>query len=245
MGTPPVFTAEVDGILSTQPQSALADQGHAADSDHAQHCNQTIYCVLPPITVRLSPEGVPIWDDASSKQLQGLADKNVIFTQCDASAFAEVNSPCVNSIHSIDVRTTCMIRNLPNDYTRDMLVELLNDQGFFGLYDLIYLPADFKTWAGLGYAFVNFTAPVHAQQARATLNGFKRWRIKSVKVCDVCWGEPLQGLASHIERYRNSPVMHPSVPDHVKPALFMHGERVQFPAPTRRLKHPRDKRLCN
>ena len=37
--------------------------------------------------------------------------------------------------------------------------------------------------------------------------------MSSQKVCEVCWGNPLQGLGAHIVRYRNSPVMHQSVPD--------------------------------
>ena len=30
----------------------------------------------------------------------------------------------------------------------------------------------------------------------------------ALKVCRVTWSGPHQGLAAHVERYRNSPVMH-------------------------------------
>merc|ERR1719367_2096902 len=45
-------------------------------------------------------------------------------------------------------RTTVMLRNLPLDHTRDMLLHLLDTKGFAGMYDFIYLPMDFKTRAG-------------------------------------------------------------------------------------------------
>merc|ERR1719454_87460 len=51
--------------------------------------------------------------------------------------------------------TTVMMRNLPVELTRDMLLQLLNDQGFAGEYNFIYMPVDFVKQVGLGYAFVN------------------------------------------------------------------------------------------
>lgn len=42
-----------------------------------------------------------------------------------------------------------------------------------------------------------------------------------------------------MERYQNSPVMHPDVPDEWKPALFVQGVRVDFPAPTKKVKAPK------
>jgi len=133
-------------------------------------------------------------------------------------------------------RTTLMLRNLPNDYTRDMLLDLLDCQGFCGVYDFIYLPIDFNRLAGLGYAFVNCVSPATAEAMREQLQGFDQWCVSSQKVCDVCWGDPLQGLEAHVERYRNSPVMHQSVPDEYKPAVFVNGIRSAFPSPTKRIR---------
>ena len=48
-------------------------------------------------------------------------------------------------------RTTVMLRNMPNHYTRDMLLELVDSMGFEGCYDFAYLPVVFKPQAGLGY----------------------------------------------------------------------------------------------
>lgn len=138
--------------------------------------------------------------------------------------------------------TTVMLRNLPNSYTRDLLLELLDQEGFECRYDFIYLPMDFQTLAGLGYAFVNFTSEEEATRAKDYFEGFSNWAVQSQKICKVSWSHPLQGLSQHLERYRNSPVMHEEVPDQYKPAFFRAGLRQIFPAPMKRLRPPRMKR---
>eukprot|EP00425_Heterocapsa_triquetra_P000284 CAMPEP_0195053216 /NCGR_PEP_ID=MMETSP0448-20130528/2439_1 /TAXON_ID=66468 /ORGANISM="Heterocapsa triquestra, Strain CCMP 448" /LENGTH=473 /DNA_ID=CAMNT_0040082491 /DNA_START=85 /DNA_END=1506 /DNA_ORIENTATION=+ len=138
-------------------------------------------------------------------------------------------------------RTSIMLRNLPNDYTLTMLLALLDAEGFSGRYDFAYLPVDFTRWAGFGYAFVNMVSHVDAQAAWRHFQGFNNWQVSSQKTCEVCWGDPLQGLAAHVERYRNSPVMHESVPDGCKPAMFNEGRRIAFPPPTKRIRAPRAK----
>ncbi|CAE7939289.1 unnamed protein product, partial [Symbiodinium sp. KB8] len=57
-------------------------------------------------------------------------------------------------------------------------------------------------------------------------------------VCEVGWSGPHQGFKAHVERYRNSPVMHRSVPDAYKPIIFQDGVRQNFPRPTRKIKAP-------
>ena len=47
-------------------------------------------------------------------------------------------------------RTTVMLRNIPNNYTRDMFLALLDHHGFAGRYDFAYLPCDFYRDANLG-----------------------------------------------------------------------------------------------
>jgi hypothetical protein len=135
--------------------------------------------------------------------------------------------------------TTIMLRNIPNNITRAELVDLLVRYGFGGKFDFIYLPVDFNRKANLGYAFVNLSSHQEANRFFDIFQGFMDWGLASLKISEVHWGHPLQGLQSHIDRYRNSPVMHNSVPDENKPILLRDGQRIPFPEPTKRIRAPR------
>jgi len=140
-----------------------------------------------------------------------------------------------------DNRTTIVIRNLPNSYTRKFLLDLLDTHGFQNDYRFVYVPMDFKREAGLGYAFVCFEEPAAAQRAKLQLDGFKDWAFPSRKVCETCWSDAIQGVDAYVERYRNSPIMHDTVPDEYKPAIFLKGVRMTYPAPTKQLQPAKDR----
>jgi RNA recognition motif-containing protein len=137
--------------------------------------------------------------------------------------------------------TTVMLRNLPNDYTRGMLVELLESEGFGRKFDFVYVPIDFEKNSGLGYAFVNFACHNDALDAMQRLEKFDDWKVPSRKVLQLSWSMPLQGLTANIERYRNNSVMHPDVPEHFKPLVLKDGYPVCFPPPSRNI-HPPQRR---
>jgi len=136
-------------------------------------------------------------------------------------------------------KTTVMLRNLPSGYMRSSVVELLEDEGLDGSFDFVYLPMDFGNNCCLGYAFVNFLSAADALRCWRIFEGFTEWGRPSEKVCEVSWSDPQQGLAANIERYRNSPVMHQSVPEEWKPAIFQAGTPVMFPTPTKTIKAPK------
>mmetsp|Transcript_70102 Transcript_70102/g.203267 ORF Transcript_70102/g.203267 Transcript_70102/m.203267 type:complete len:212 (+) Transcript_70102:1-636(+) len=138
-----------------------------------------------------------------------------------------------------EVRTSVMLRNLPNNYTRAMVLKMLDDEGFLGTYNFVYFPIDFRSRAGLGYAFVNFEDPAIIPLFWRTFEGYNKWMLPSKKSCFVSWCAPHQGLEAHVERYRNSPVMHESVPDEYKPMVFRSGMRMPFPPPTKVVRAPR------
>merc|ERR1712072_1490750 len=120
-----------------------------------------------------------------------------------------------------------MLRNLPSSFTRAKLIDTLDSCGFFQAANFVYLPVDFKSGAGLGYAFVNYNNSSDAVSAMQGLHGFAGWAdATSHKVLDVCWSDPHQGIDTLVDRYRNSQVQHHSVQDEYKPALFQNGVRV-------------------
>jgi hypothetical protein len=185
------------------------------------------------------PEWTPKTVKQPSKSTAQASEKAKPKKVKDSSA-----SKSLPSSSSSTEQTTVMLRNIPNNYTREMLLELLDTQGFKGQYDFIYLPMDFSRMAGLGYAFINLVSNAAAEKVKAHFEGFSGWSLASQKVCEVSWGEPLQGLSAHIERYRNSPVMHEDVNEKYRPLLFQDGVKIEFPPPTKKIRPPRVKRSC-
>jgi len=165
--------------------------------------------------------------------------------QAQAQSHAEPSEPKVRAAPNAPPPqppgepTTVMLRNIPNRYTSGSLLVLLDERGFQACYDFVYLPMDFQNGVNLGYAFVNLLRHSDAIRFKEVFQGFQDWRFDSAKVSEVSWAHPHQGLAEHVERYRNSPVMHPSMPDEYKPMMFQSGKRVQFPPPTRVIKAPK------
>jgi len=134
----------------------------------------------------------------------------------------------------LDQRTTVVFKNLPDGSTRDSFRRILDIVGFKGLYDFLYIPANFKSWLFFGYAVVNFLR--HEDAARC-VRAFECDSVRQDMV--VQWSEEHQGLDVHIDRYRNSPIMHRDVCDGYKPILLSKGKRIRFPPPTRFMRPPR------
>ncbi|XP_058217422.1 protein terminal ear1 homolog [Rhododendron vialii] len=125
-------------------------------------------------------------------------------------------------------KTTVMIRNIPNQFRRHMLMEFLDnlcmDQNHKSNqlgsnpplfeYDFLYLPMDFRRNNNYGYAFVNFTSAMAANMVSEILCDYKWGAFKDVnggtvhsrKVCEITWARS-QGKAEMVERFRNSHFM--------------------------------------
>lgn len=155
---------------------------------------------------------------------------------------ASESSSIVGEMTSVENRrTTCVVRNMPEDYTRQKLLDLIDNVGFAGKYNLVYLPMDFKNKTNLGYAFVDLVSDDVALKFFETFSGFCDCRFSIEKEFEVSWST-VQGYLAHIERYRNSPVMHQVVPDDFKPVLFVDGQQVPFPEPTKPIPEPRKRK---
>jgi hypothetical protein len=138
---------------------------------------------------------------------------------------------------SQEPKTTVALRRIPLHFTRAQLLQHLDAWGFAGQYDFLYLPIDFSKCQNFGYCFVNLTSQEHAQRIIAEFDGIG-WGQPSEGKAVVSWSLT-QGLDSHIERYRNSPVMHESTLDECKPIVLEGGVRVDFPPPTKKVQRLR------
>lgn len=182
----------------------------------------------PEVLLMFPPQG-----PCTRKEVISVADA------LDSPASKASDFAAIPDFDPADTRTTVMLRNLPNNYTRSMLIDLLEREGFAGQFDFLYLPIDFRSKAGLGYAFVNLTEAALVPHFWKTFAGYSKWVLPSAKVCHVSWSGPHQGRKAHLERYRNSPIMHNSVPDEFKPVVFSGSTRINFPGASKKLRAPR------
>jgi hypothetical protein len=135
-----------------------------------------------------------------------------------------------------DIRTTIMLRNIPNKMNVHELKAIV-DKTSFGRYDFSYLRIDFQNLCNVGYAFINFTKPEYIMDFLVEHQG-KPWNMyNSDKIAEVSYATR-QGLASLIDLFQNSCVME-EWPDH-RPKLWytevdgphLCGKEKPFPKPT-------------
>jgi len=95
--------------------------------------------------------------------------------------------------------TTLMVRNVPNRYDRGVLMLELDELGFEGKYDFVYLPIDNSTQWNVGYSFVNFDESKDAKYCMALLEGhqFFRYRHNNKRMAQVSWAH-IQGLEKNL-----------------------------------------------
>ena len=100
-----------------------------------------------------------------------------------------------------DLRTTLMIKNIPNKYTISTFLEEINLY-FKNTYDIFYLPIDYINKCNLGFAFINFVEPFHIILFYELYRGKKWKKFNSDKMCELLYAK-FQGrkeLISHFEK---------------------------------------------
>ena len=155
----------------------------------------------------------------SSMASNGLSSLSTLSLDDDT---ASAGSSPVNAIdygrieQGQDTRTTCMIKNIPNKYTQQMLIDQLN-LSHAGRYDFVYLRMDFKNRCNVGYAFINFAAPSDIAAFARRMVG-RRWpKFNSEKICELAYAR-IQGKAALVDKFRNSRVM--QEPPSYRPRVF-------------------------
>ncbi|VFQ89992.1 unnamed protein product [Cuscuta campestris] len=153
-----------------------------------------------------------------------------------------------------DLRTTVMIKNIPNKYSQKLLLSMLDnhciscndqissagggadDDGSslhrpFSSYDFVYLPIDFINKCNVGYGFVNMTSPEAARRLHKAFH-LQTWdSFNSRKICQVTYAR-IQGIEALKEHFKNS--RFPSEAEEYMPVVFSpprDGRTLTLPAP--------------
>lgn len=104
-----------------------------------------------------------------------------------------------------DKRTACMIKNIPNKYTSEMLIDFINET-HFGTYDFFYLRVDFKNRCNVGYAFINFVDSQAVEGFYRRIHGMRWSSFGSNKIAELTYAS-IQGIDSLKRKFRRSLVM--------------------------------------
>jgi len=102
--------------------------------------------------------------------------------------------------------TTVMLKNIPCRKLQEEVMELMDQNGFAGRYDFLYLPRDVKLQANLGYAFINFLSSEDARQFAKAMNGYRFTGSASSKSCLVVPAH-VQGRMNNIAAFKRTEVM--------------------------------------
>lgn len=102
--------------------------------------------------------------------------------------------------------TTLMLRNIPNRYTQPELIEELEEIGFQGSFDFVYLPIDFGSMGNVGYAFINFDSTTWATRCQEDLAGyvFRKYQHKTRTKAMTVSVAHLQGLQANLQHYEKT-----------------------------------------
>ena len=96
-------------------------------------------------------------------------------------------------------RTTLMIKNVPNKFTKDIFLSIFNKE-FEDKFDLFLLPTDIKEKKNYGYAFINFINPLDIIYFFYRFNGKKWPNTNSLKICELVFSK-IQGINKMIKHY--------------------------------------------
>ena len=125
-------------------------------------------------------------------------DKNVENTLSEKFG---LNVDMLRVLNLEDTRTTIMIKNIPNKFTREMLIKII-DQNFRGTYDVFILPTDSNHYKNFGYSFINFTNSYYIPYFYYMFNGNKWSFTNSKKICEITYSK-IQGKNNLLNHYPN------------------------------------------
>lgn len=102
--------------------------------------------------------------------------------------------------------TTVMVRNIACRYTKEQVMDFIDNLGLKGTYDFLYLPLNPVRRANLGYIFINFTSLQAVEDCKRLLNGKPLGPSTTEKRCEVALAR-VQGQANITAHFRRKSVM--------------------------------------
>jgi len=228
-------------------QPGMFDYASAAPTSHALSAGASLSCATG-----LQPNmGACAQTLLSTCPLKQPA--NTTYRSTQVTERAQGNSPVGRACHVTEAKqsltrdwqpeaecssyTTLMVRNLPADLSQQDFVQYFIDKGYGGLFDFVYMPMNLRKKGNFGYAFINLAS--HALAAEVMMQSQHLEPDQQAESWMSAWST-CQGVMANIERYRNSPLMHDTVPMESRPALYNYmGDRVRFPPPTKNIPKPR------
>ncbi|KAG0307000.1 hypothetical protein BGZ98_001308 [Dissophora globulifera] len=223
----PIFSSPPDIIRGPQSPTSTSES-------HVREASTEIHKKIAPSTLSAGM----VQDDAQERtKCQGIRSTEAVHDLSYASAVAPVTAdPQVNKLTmttAADKRTTFMIRNIPNKYTQQMLLECINET-HFAMFDFLYLRMDFKNKCNVGYAFINFINTDVVSSFIKERVGKKWSRFNSDKICSLSYAT-IQGRSALVEKFRNSSVMNEE-PSYRPKIFYVGGPNIgkeePFPEPT-------------
>ena len=113
----------------------------------------------------------------------------------------------INNIISLkDKRSTLMIKNIPNKFNQEYILNIIN-QNFKGTFDVFVLPTDVNKFKNFGYAFINFTSSYYIPYFYFMFNGKMWFGTNSRKICELAYSK-VQGNLALSEHYPSKIVFH-------------------------------------
>ncbi|KAI1281417.1 RNA recognition motif 2-domain-containing protein [Xylaria sp. FL0933] len=212
---------------------------------HSATFSQAAYPFLSPMTPRSAY--IPR-DMIVQRQFPGLNRRQNATRISRSPYYQQTNSHNHVDVNRIregtDVRTTIMLRNIPNKVDQAMLKRIV-DESSWGKYDFMYLRIDFANDCNVGYAFINFVDPLDIIDFVGA-RGNQRWNcFKSDKVAEISYAT-IQGKDCLVQKFRNSSVMLEAA--HYRPKLYytlngpcpdLVGQEEAFPEPDNQSKMKR------
>lgn len=131
-----------------------------------------------------------------------------------------------------------ILRNLPETLTRSDLLAFLAEHGHLTEVRFLYLPIDGAIGTSLGYAFLSFGNVAAAEEFHVRMQGAE---LREGHALQISWNSTGGTVEDQVKRFRDSALMHPSMSDELRPILLQDGVRVDFPAPTKKIRAPRQR----